>query len=170
MVIDVVLCFFKSHWVEILIGIISGLISSCVITEIYRRIDEKRDRYEYLNELMRFSYAFQKSVFYIGCDDMSDDYVLDISEDISKNMLPIKKQWVNLTMKEEKVCNDFIDFYRDTDAKITKCKLDIIQKQKGKKEYISEVEKDKLELSHDISIKAMDYWSKISDLAQNYIM
>ena len=101
---------------------------------------------------------------------MTDDYVLHISEEISKNILPLKKQWVNLTMKEDKICNDFIDFYRDTDAKIMKCKLDIMHKQKGKKEYISEVEKDKLELSHDISIKAMDYWAKISDLAKNYIM
>ena len=111
--IDVIMCFFKLHWEDLFVGTISGLISSYVVTKAYRRIDERRDRYEYLNELMRFSYAFQKSVFYIGCDGMTDDYVLHISEEISKNILPLKKQWVNLTMKEDKICNETLNHYKN---------------------------------------------------------
>lgn len=153
---------------NLLVGIISGCLSSIIVTQIYRKIDQKRDRYEYLNELITFSYEFQKALFFIGGTNIQDEYIIQLSEFVTKNTLPIKKQWIRLTIKENEICNDFIGFYNDSINKILKCKLNIQRVHKGESKYVSDVEADKLQISNNMQLQATDYWMKILDLRNSY--
>lgn len=149
-------------------GIISGFVSSVIVTQIYRKVDKKRDRFEYINELTQFAYEFYNHLFHAGAAEIEDEYIMRLSDFVMKNTLPQKKKWVKLTKDENMVCNDFINFYRKSRDEIWICKLNIQSIQKGEVKYINEVEQSKLNISNTMHMEAEGYWGAILKIRRKY--
>lgn len=154
---------------NLLAGIISGFVSSIIVTQIYRKVDKKRDRFEYINELAEYAYEFHKHLFHAGAAEIEDEYIMRLSDFVMKNTLPQKKKWVKLTKEENVVCNDFINFYQKSRYEIWICKLNIQSIQKGEVKYINEVEKSKLNISNIMDTEAGEHWGAILEIRRKYI-
>ena len=151
------------------VGIISGMVSGWIITQIYRNIDKKIDRFEYINELAVYAYEFSEQFFYIGEPEIPDEYIMSLSDFIIKGTLPRRKKWVKLTKGEEMICNDFICFYNESLKKILTCKLNIQNVQKGELKYADEVVNSKLFISGVMRLEAVMHWNKLNEIRKNYI-
>ena len=158
------------HIVEnLLVGIVGGLASSVIVTQIYRNVDKKRDRFEYINELTEYAYEFYNHLFYAGTVEISDEYIIRLADFIVKNTLPRKKKWVRLTRVENMICNDFANFCKESCIKILSCKLDIQRIEKGEDEYINEVEQSKIAISNTMHLESQYYWEKLMEIRKKYI-
>ena len=153
---------------NIIIGIISGLVSSWMITQAYRQYDKQQYRYEYINELYVLADTFEKMLFYPGAVNVDDEYVLKLKDFVTSNFVPKKKKWVKLQKDEVKCCEDFIDFYNKMTQEIFKCHLDIQRKPDERAKYISEIENAKVKFITISHMEAMMHKSKIFELKKDY--
>ena len=153
---------------NVLIGVVSGLVSSWIITQVYRQIDKQQYRYEYINELYILADAFEKMLFYPGVVSVDDEYVLKLQEFVTSNFIPRKKKWVKLLKDERRVCEDFKNFYNTMTRDIFKCYLDIQRNSEEKARYISEIENAKVKFVTISHMETMAYKSKMFELKKKY--
>ena len=153
---------------NIIIGVISGLVSSWMITQAYRQIDKQQYRYEYINELYTLADTFEKMLFYPGTANVDDEYVLKLKDFVTSNFVPRKKKWVKLQEDEKKVCEDFINFYNTMTQEIFKCHLDIQRKPEEKTKYISEIENAKVKFITISHMQAVLHKSNLFDSKGKY--
>lgn len=154
---------------NLLVGIISGLLSSVIITQIYRNVDKKRDRFEYINELTEYAYNFCEHLFYAGTIEIEDEYIMHLSDFVMHNTLPQKKRWVKLTKDENRVCNNFINFCQESQNKIWVCKLNIQRFQRGEEKFEDEVEQAKIIISNSVHLEAQVYWGSLLEIRRKYV-
>lgn len=94
---------------NLLIGVVSGAISSLAITQFYREIDKKQNRYDYIIELLQYATELSKVLSNNNID--KDEYISNVNQFFINNPLPIRKKWVRLKKNEMDVCKGFINFY-----------------------------------------------------------
>lgn len=152
-----------------LIGIVSGLVSSFIITQIYRQIDKKQNRFDYINELLRFADSFENALFRREIEEIEDEYIDDLYNFVLNNILPIKKKWVKLRKLEKKKCDDFILFYYEVMNDIMSCRQNIQRIQKGEIQYIQDVKKVKFEICTVRLMELLNHKAGLLDMRKNYM-
>lgn len=154
---------------NLLLGVVSGFVSSVIVTQAYRQLDKKRDRFEYINELTQYVYDFKECLFWAGGVEIEDEYIMHLADFVMKNTLPRKKKWAKLTKNEIKICNSFIAFYQETMSEIWECKLNIQCVQKGEIQYVAKVNETKINISNIRYIEATNFWGQLLDLRKKYV-
>lgn len=155
-------------WENLLIGVVSGIVSSFIVTQIYRQIDKKQNRLEYINELLQFAGSFVSVTIHTGRVEIEDEYVEKVYNFVIDNHLPLKKKWVKLKADERKICNDFINFYHKVTNETMIAHLNIRKVDSGEDKYTQEVTNAKLWLSGPYHLEAMRHWDLLINLRKSY--
>ena len=124
--------------INLLIGIVGGIISGVMVTLYYRHMDEKRD-------LLRYFRDFQAYIqqFIATC-------TIDEMEDFTKKVMPPKQfDWVRPSAQESKIINDAL-------WKITEIS-DLLGKRKQELLSIAEGRENRSEVDCET-----EYWYKIN--------
>lgn len=151
-----------------LIGVVSGIASSFFVTQIYRQMDKKNDRLQYISDVLIFANDFSDALFCVGTVEIRDEYIQNLHKFVIENALPYKKKWLKLGTEEKQACENFIKFYHDTLIKIEKCNLDMQRVQNGEKQYENEVESLKLEISNLKHMESMMHKANFLELRRKY--
>lgn len=145
----------------LIVGIISGIISSIIVTQGYRMLDKKRERFLYLNRIYIYIKGLRSKLSMYENGEISDEYIVNIYNYLVQTELPKKESWVRLHSKEKKVTNDFKKLFENTQRKVYECKFDIDSIKSGKDDLRSSVDK----LKNEVIIYAMKAFRIETELA-----
>lgn len=113
----------KNEWVlAFLIGILSGVVSSIIVTIIYRSKDKKIEVSKYLSQLTEI---VEKATYFsvIGADFISDTRISFICEFFEHNILPTTYSWIQLTSEELDASKQAIDLLKSIKDKAHQCQM-----------------------------------------------
>lgn len=145
----------------LVVGVISGIISSIIVTQGYRILDKKRERFLYLNRIYIYIKGLRSKLAAYENGEISDDYIVNIYNYLVQTELPKRESWVHLRSKEKKVTKDFKKLFENTQRKVYECKFDIDGIKSGKNSLQSSVDK----LKNEVIIYAMEAFRIETELA-----
>ena len=154
---------------SLLIGIVSGIISSFIITQIYRQIDKKHNRFDYINELLKFIDSFQNVLYRSELEEIEDEYVEKLYHFVWNNVLPPKNRWVKLRGYEKKTCKAFIIFYGEVMKDILLCHTNMQNIQKGETQYMQDVKNIKVQICTVRLMELLIHRERLFDMRSKFI-
>lgn len=154
---------------SLVVGIVSGVISSCIVTEIYRGIDKKRDKYIYVQKLYvcaaeLYSYLNRPSVGLID-----DEKIIEIYDYISKTAFPLKEKWIHFRGKELKEINAFKTFWYKTQKIVFECKFEIDRLDNADTEHQNTIDNDKIKISEIYALESFEKKDSMYKLLGKYM-
>lgn len=130
----------RDPFINLVIGILGGIISGVMVTLYYRRMDEKRDLLRYFDNFQAYIRQFIAS------------HTIEEMEDFSERILPPKQfDWIKPSEQENKIISDAI-------LKITEIS-DLLGKRKLELQSIAEGCGDRSEVDCEA-----EYWYKITNI------
>lgn len=151
----------------LIIGIISGIISSIMVTQVYRIMDKKRDRFGYLNRLNTYTVGLRSKLSAYENGEISDSYIVNVYNYLTKTEVPKKESWVHLCDKERKAANDFKELYEIVQRKVFECKFDIDSVNAGNSGIQNEIDKLKNEVIM-YAFKALKVEVELASIVREY--
>lgn len=151
----------------LVVGVISGIISSIIVTQGYRILDKKRERFLYLNRIYIYISGLRSQLSAYENGKISDDYIVNIYNYLVKTELPKREAWVHLHFKEKKVTKDFKNIFENIQRKVYECKFDIDSIKAGKSSLQSDVDK----LKNEVIVYAMNAYRveiKLASIIHEY--
>lgn len=131
----------RDQFINLVIGILGGIISGVMVTLYYRRMDEKRDLLRYFDNFQAYIRQFIAS------------HTIEEMEDFSERILPPKQfDWIKPSEQENKIISDAI-------LKITEIS-DLLGKRKLELQSIAEGCGDRSEVDCEA-----EYWYKITNIS-----
>ena len=154
---------------SLVVGIVSGIISSLIVTQIYRGIDKKRDKYIYVNKL----YVCAKELHYYldrnKTGNIDNKYIIDIYNYISKASFPLKEKWVHFYGEELKEINEFKNFWDNTQKIVFKCKFEIDRENNTDTVQQNQIDNDKATISTIYELESMEKENTMYKLLRKYM-
>lgn len=144
----------------LVVGVISGIISSIIVTQGYRILDKKRERFLYLNRIYIYIKGLRSKLAAYENGEISDDYIVNIYNYLVQTELPKKESWVHLYDKEKKVVNDFKKLFENVQRRVFDCKFDMDGVNAGKSSLQNKVDA----LKNEVIIYALEAFQVETEL------
>lgn len=166
--------FFENGTVQsVLIGVVTGFISSVIVTKIYRWKDKKIEASKYLAQLARI---LEKARYFelVESVPISDAHVKYMSEFFEENPLPIKYSWIKLNEKETEEVGASIKLLTDIRMDVAQCcmMIGMLSKEEESKEKKFELQMKVDNLKGEITQKSLNityHHVMILDFLKKYI-